>query len=68
MLHAHRLFAGQCQERIDAVHPEIAQRAAAALLRIKHPRHAPVAIAARVPIDDAAIDVRDTADNRRVPR
>ena len=61
MLYTHRLFAGECQERIDAVHAEIAQRAAPALLRIEHPRHAPVAIAARVSVDDAAIDVRDTA-------
>ena len=37
------------------MHAQIAQRAAAALLRIEHPWHAPIAIAVRMAVDDAEI-------------
>jgi len=43
------------------MHAEVAQRAAATLLRIEHPRYAPVAIAARMTVDDAKIHMRRTA-------
>ena len=61
MLDGDVLFAGQSEERVDPVDPEVAQGAAAANRRVEHPPATVLHVSLRRAVDQAEVGVREHA-------